>query len=183
MRIKIFITILIAFFSIPSFCKTKTLLHSFQRHFEVKEKYMAQCFGPKYIKGWFEDFEINMFSDSTFIMEYSCSGKSDGYHGYIKNEVVKGKYYKENDSIFLVKNKSEQLSNKSSALSTLNGLFNNELPIWISFTNDSLLIYKVETAPLVFTKASILSWYKKSRQVNAVTSSFSPQLSNITPSF
>ncbi len=183
MRIKIFTAIIIAFFPITSFCQTKTLLHSFQRHFEVKDKYTAQCFGPKYIKGWFEDFEINIFSDSTFIMEYSCSGKSDGYHGYVKNEVVKGGYYKENDSIFLVKNKSEQFSKVIHALSTLNGLFNNEQPIWISFTNDSLLIYKEETAPLVFTKTSILSWYKKSRQVNGGTSSISPQLSNITPSF
>jgi hypothetical protein len=176
MRIKIIATIFICFYSGLSFSQTKKLLHYFERHSEIfPNVHNVGCRGMDYTQSK-EDYAISLFSDSTFVMSYSRTGNRFPE----QHEVATGKFFKENDSMYLIGDSIIGKFFKSSPdeVSRLEEVFNIGVPLRIEYSNDGMSFYNSAGPFLIFKKASILNKYKNNNRAPA----FSP-VTYISPQF
>jgi hypothetical protein len=180
MRIKIFAAIIISLLPFNGSSQNKILLHSFTKHLEVEDKAAISCYSSS-IKGWYEDYALNLFSDSTFRISYFYSGGREIHQDHQISETAKGIYYSRSGSIYLTLAEEGRVFSSN----TLYEMFFNGPVLRIEYDADNLSLYNARGRTLVFKKAGVLDNYKTIKKTSDTCPhySFSPQLSNKGNSF
>lgn len=158
MRIKIIATIFIFFCSSPGFSQTKTLLHTFESHLLDKPdpnmNGVMNFYGKKK-----EDYTVRLFSDSTFIINYSYSATGNYYRNYKTSETAIGSFFNKAGVIYLIRNNLILYSNQFSLDSIpkrLEQMLAIGVPVKIEYSDNSMALYNAGGWSMIFMKKNSL---------------------------